>query len=239
MPEVIQWGGLLVKGQWLSALLGILAAYLVIQWRYRKLPEFKGISDIYINSVFTVLMVWKLSPIIWQPSLITRPLYLLYLNGDWRGLVIGVLIAVVYSSYDLRKKGILPRLYVDVISMPALAGWLIYSMLTPKLGKVTNVPWGISVSSDIAYHPIHYYEACIALAALLATRLVQAGTGRRISIALGIVGVGLWTVSFWSRTYEWYYGLSLSQWIGIAAIVIGFLCWPGKGNTIDEKSEAI
>jgi hypothetical protein len=232
MPEVIQLGPLFLQGKWLAAALGFVAGLLVLSWQARVYSKevSEALKDSFLTGGLIIVLIWKFSPLILQPSLLKSPQNLLFLSGDKWGLVIGVIGALLYTAYSLHKKGMEYRFYLDIIAMPIVVLWLIYFVLVPVYGKVTDFPWGITLNEQTAYHPIHYYHAISAFLAIVVIwgLNIPPGSGKRMSAALLFLGVGGWLISFWARSFDWSAGLQTAQWYAILLIAAGFVMWPKK-----------
>ncbi len=78
---------------------------IVIRQVYRKSPEqLKSADGILFNAVFILIIVWKLSPLVFQfQTVISNPVAVLYLPGGLSGVILGIIPAIGYVFWKLYK----------------------------------------------------------------------------------------------------------------------------------------
>lgn len=103
MP-VTEWfiiKSLTVPSSWIAVLLAILITWLVL-WR-----KFGKTTEVWFSDAAVLfLLVWKLSVIITDFNMIlSSPLSILYFNGGYTGLYLGLIVALARMLFQLKKKG--------------------------------------------------------------------------------------------------------------------------------------
>lgn len=89
----------------------VIGAVFISSFLYRvalkeKVGEWVG------NAFFTYILVWKLSYILFNFSLVSQmPLSIVYFNGGIKGHFLGILAVIIYVIVVAKKK---PRLYMEV-----------------------------------------------------------------------------------------------------------------------------
>ncbi len=104
--EVIQIGALAILQKWF--LLGVAFILSLVGMKlflfYLKIAESKNIFDSMMNSVFYGFIIWKLSLIIFEPSLVIRsPLSILYFSGGNKGVIVAIIFSFLYFMLVTRK----------------------------------------------------------------------------------------------------------------------------------------
>lgn len=235
MPDVVTIGPLFLNGKWLTVFIGFAFAAWVLQWSLKKKsePYKSAIEDVFFTGVLVAVLTWKLSPILFQPSLIKKPIMILLMPGGLSGIILGLLAAAGYGYYICKKHVIPLRKLLDELSIPAVLFFLVYFVLSPVYGKETETIWGVSLENGMAYHPIHVYRAvgvALLLFVLWFWRAYWGMEGRRASVSLAGIGLTLWFGNFWARNTDVFWGIPSLQWLGILSILLGLLLWPGKRN---------
>ncbi|MEO2076220.1 MAG: hypothetical protein ABGX20_12695 [Bacillus sp. (in: firmicutes)] len=98
--NVIQIGSLSIMLKWVLIGFSILVGLVVIKWWLQKTQmkeESKRIFDTLTNSLFILILVWKVSLIVLEPKLILNsPISILYFTEGTKGLVIATCISLIY-----------------------------------------------------------------------------------------------------------------------------------------------
>ena len=79
---------------------------ILIKRFYKERPEhLQRVDRLLFNGLFIILVVWKLSPIVFQFStVISNPLAALYLPGGIAGVILGLIIAGVFFTVSILKQ---------------------------------------------------------------------------------------------------------------------------------------
>ncbi len=226
MPDILQVGPFMVRGDWVAiGISGILGIF-VMSRIFRKTAFYEQpLIDKSINSMLIILFSWKLSPLLLSPSLIrTQPFAFILLPGSAIGIAIGTLISALYMDRQLRKMGISRWFYGDLLSVGGWVSMFIYSLLSPQYGTETKLPWGISIEDpSFKYHPVHAYTAILTGVMLVwrwKTR-EPIGSGWRTVQFLTYYPMGLMVISLFKPKQVWIMGLSVEQ--------IGYVLWMMAG----------
>ena len=101
----LQLGRFAVPIWLLASLAGLGGAYITSRLLYRRSNEtYRSVFDLLSNTFFIFLIVWKLSPLIFQFSQIVRqPVSLLYLPGGAPGAAAGAAAALIYFTIKLLR----------------------------------------------------------------------------------------------------------------------------------------
>jgi hypothetical protein len=195
MPDVIQIGPLQLQGTLVALLLACVFGYMLMrraiqQWSREDQIEpisddrvvVKGIEDLLLNSALIVFFTWRLGSLLTQPSLLWEsPMKLLLTTGSNMEVVVGLVLAYIYLTYQMRKQGFEWRPLLDVLAIGAAAAVFLYATLTPTFGLLTTLPWGIGVEGTVSrFHPDHAYFAILLLPLLVWQQVLIARPGNVI-----------------------------------------------------------
>jgi peroxiredoxin len=96
--------------KWIVLGIAILIGLIILKlWLLRSLRNELGkqLFESIANSVFWGFLIWKGSLLLLEPKLIVKsPLSLLYFTGGGKGLILGMIGAVIYFLYKTRKSNI-------------------------------------------------------------------------------------------------------------------------------------
>lgn len=92
-----------LPSSWIAFLSSMLIVGLILWRLYRK-----DVASIYVDAVFTLILIWKFSVIVTDFSIVIKyPLTILYFNGGMIGFVIGMLFMLATLWKKLRSSGLL------------------------------------------------------------------------------------------------------------------------------------
>lgn len=153
----------LTNVDWVSMTFSGLIAFLVVSRLLKGESARETITDALFKSGLIVLVVWKLSPLLLQPTMLqdkTINLFTFLLStGTDQGLYLGVVAAVWFIIHNIRKGKIPAEKLADVLPFGLLVGFVVFFLLTRNVGTVTEMPWGITIDqSAYRYHPIGVYQ---------------------------------------------------------------------------------
>lgn len=231
MPEVLQAGPLMIRTSWLLLALAAIAGYLLIRWKLNKVGD-KGreLPDLIGNAILIILLTWKLSPAIFNPSVLwTNPASLLFVNGSGMGLWLGLGLALVYLEAARRKRGIDRPFLLDTMAYWAGLIAVVYYLFIWQYGKATEWPWGIAVGySNYRYHPVNLYIVLILLPSYIWMwrKGGRLGSGKLFSHFLTFYGIALLAGSFFRVSDPLWAGLTAEQLLATGMALAGVLAFP-------------
>jgi peroxiredoxin len=105
--DVIQIGSFTIMMRWVILGMAIVVGFTFLKiWLLRSQSKDLGkkIFDAVVNSVFWGFLIWKGSLLLLEPKLvIDSPLSLLYFTGGTKGLILGIIGAIIYFFFKARK----------------------------------------------------------------------------------------------------------------------------------------
>ncbi|MED1646129.1 prolipoprotein diacylglyceryl transferase [Brevibacillus agri] len=232
----------LMNVAWVAMSFSSIVAYLVISRLLKGESAREKITDALFISGLIVLAIWKLSPLLLQPSLLldnqVNLFTFLLSTGTEPGLYIGVFAAICFMWHHIKKLGLPFHKLSEVLPFGVLTGFVVYHLLTQSVGKVTAMPWGIAVDqSSFRYHPIFVYQLLFGVVACIYMLWLKK-TGKTINFASFLLWFSSFQIilTFLRYTAPFILGLSLQQifFFGIAAAAI-IASNNGSERTIDEE----
>lgn len=135
MPEIVQLGPLMIRGQILILVLACAVGIIHMVIKLRSVSQHKlAMADLLLNAILIIFFSWKLGPLFYEPSLLwTDPLKLLMLPGTTDIAVLGGVVAIAYLSYQLNKKGISWLAWLDAFAYFASGFMLMYGVFTLRI----------------------------------------------------------------------------------------------------------
>lgn len=230
----------LTNVEWLSMTFSGLVAYFVISRLLKGEPSREPITDALFKSGLIVLAIWKLSPLVLQPTLLldeTLNLFSFLLStGTDPGLYLGVAAGVWFITYKIRKDSIPAVKITEVLPFGLLSGFVVFFLLNRSVGTVTEMPWGIAVDqSSYRYHPLGLYQLIFGIATGL-LMIWAKRRGKSVSFGSFLLYFSLFqmTLTFFQYTTPYFLGLSLQQlfFIVVAALSIIFNTHKKEGKDI-------
>ena len=226
MPDIIQFGPFMIRYDWIVFALSMTIGYTIMRWNWKRstwndLP----IIEPLMNAVLMILFVWKLGPIISNPSLLlTNPMIWMMFPGSNLGFQLGVFLAGIYL-YLQWKKIRAPWWFVgDLMALGSIAAIFTYNLLSWKYGSLTSLPWGISIEHiKYKYHPVNVYRLLVTIPMFIwfwkNSRLL--GEGKWLLNTLIYYEMGLVIVSMFSNKTNYVFGLSAEQIIYLLGMILG------------------
>lgn len=93
-------GKVTVLSSWIALILGYLAAYVAVRKRFGK-----QCADVLLDGIFYFVLVWKLSVLITDFTIVIKwPLSIIYFHGGRTGVYLGLLTACVVVYRSIKKK---------------------------------------------------------------------------------------------------------------------------------------
>lgn len=131
--NVIKIGPMLLDFELLKLLLSSMMGYMALKHRLRGEEEHG--SDKYLNVLVITILIWKFSPILFDPlSVFSHPLSLLYFDGGTRGAGIAAVLALIYLGIRIRKEKTSLILNLDAITVGLIFGIGSYHLLSMLMG---------------------------------------------------------------------------------------------------------
>lgn len=226
LGDVLQFGPFMVRTDWFVLAVSGIAGYAVMVWKWKRSDvRDHPVLEPLINALLIVIMVWKISPILFSPSLLgENPLIWLMLPGTSAGWWLGLAVAAVYAYRSWRKINAPLPFVGDLLSLGAVAMIAVHSLLGWQYGSITTVPWGISINNpEFNYHPVNVYRLLVALPMLLwmwrSGRLL--GTGKWLSNTLTYFGIGMMVLTFFKTKTGLGLGFSGEQLVLLLCMLLG------------------
>lgn len=146
-------GSLTVPASQLAVLAAFIIAGLAV-W----LKKDKGLLDFYGNSVFLFVALWKASVVLFSFQLVIQaPLSLLYFNGGWKGIWLGLIAVCIYIIWKCPSEKWVQAAWIWMVFIfsyelvfPVLTGqagiWTIIQLaggllLAVPLGQISRTIW--------------------------------------------------------------------------------------------------
>ncbi len=227
LPSMFTWGPITISMPYLIfTIIGIAALFFVNRIGKTFSLPIKEWIDILFTSMMLYIVVWKFSTLLFHPTLLfNNPGSILFGNGGSIGMVLGGIVALIYIFITEKKKKIPYLVFTDLLFYWLLITITAYWFIVPDFGKLTSLPWGVSVNdATYIYHPLNMYRFIIGLCLLiyLSTKKIPLGSGV-ISIMLLIsLGIGLLFISSFQYHSHTYFGLAFVQWFYLVLIIFGF-----------------
>lgn len=138
MPQVefIQIGSITIMMKWIVLGIAVLIGFVVLKlWLLRSRKEESGklLFELALDSVFWGFLIWKGSLVLFDPKLVIEsPMSLLYFSGGMKGLILGILCALIYFYFKARKLKITNLLILHstvVFAFAVLSGYFLVNMI--------------------------------------------------------------------------------------------------------------
>lgn len=99
------FGPLLIKYEWILLLLAGFISYLAVKLAFKNNQEFcRDFLNDSLNAVIIGLFSYKFSSIFFQTeNVITNPIGILYFSGGTKGIILGVILAIGYLGWRIKK----------------------------------------------------------------------------------------------------------------------------------------
>ncbi|MBT2689625.1 hypothetical protein J7I93_15645 [Bacillus sp. ISL-47] len=98
-------GPLLIKYEWILIFLAGILTYFVVGQALKKDAEFKkdALNDM-VNAIFIGFFTYKFSSVLFQTeNIINNPIGLLYFSGGSKGMTLGIILALIYLAWRIKK----------------------------------------------------------------------------------------------------------------------------------------
>lgn len=219
----------LTNVEWVSMTFSGLVGYLVISRMLKGEPSREPIIDVLFKSGLIFLAIWKLSPLLLQPSMLTDGslnlfTFLLSIGTD-QGFYIGVTAGVCFVIQKIRKGNIPLDKFAEVFPFGLLSCFVLFFLLTRNIGTATDLFWGISIEQSVnKYHPVGVYQLIFGV--FTGVFLVwRKRKGRPVSFRSFLIWFSLWQMllTLVQFTTPFFIGLSLQQVFYLTAAGLSIL----------------
>ncbi len=104
---LMQFNSIIVQNENIYLLIGLLISYVMFYYGVRILKIERNIMDLIFNSFINGVLIWKLSYVVLHPqSVLQNPMNILYFNGGYVGIGIGILFIIIYTWLKIKKQNI-------------------------------------------------------------------------------------------------------------------------------------
>ncbi|CAM4398486.1 hypothetical protein L1N85_24250 [Paenibacillus alkaliterrae] len=223
MTDLWQMGPILIRLSMLYLILSIAAGFLVMKTILkRKSPQNMPFIDVLSTSMLLALLIWKLSPMLTNPSLIMDPFSLLLYPGTPLGIQLALAGALLYAIYGAWKRKIDWKAAMDTIVMGLIASSIVFLSTHWQYGLPTSMPWGISISNpDLRYHPTNVYKLLLLIPAAWRLNQIEFGQGKAGYSGLQGLGVIWLLISLFDPKLTFIFGLTKEQVLAVSGIFVG------------------
>ncbi|WP_240345784.1 peroxiredoxin family protein [Parageobacillus toebii] len=119
----MQIGSIIVQGKNLLLISGLLISYVMFYYGIRILKIERNIMDLIFNSFINGVLIWKFSYVVLHPnSVLQNPMTILYFNGGYVGIGIGIIFIMIYTWLSIKKQNISLVSYIRA-AVPAYLGY--------------------------------------------------------------------------------------------------------------------
>ena len=119
----MQIGSIIVQGENLLLINGLLISYVMFYYGIRILKIERNIMDLIFNSFINGVLIWKFSYVVLHPnSVLQNPMTILYFNGGYVGIGIGIIFITIYTWLSIKKQNISLLSYTRA-AVPAYLGY--------------------------------------------------------------------------------------------------------------------
>lgn len=123
-----------------------IAGYFALRWRFGSTSDRSQasiVNDVLPTAIFIVLVTWKLSVALFHPVMTWQhPSSLLYLTGGLRGMLLGLVIALVYLGVHLRRGRIHFWIFAESVLFGYIAGSSVYYLALLFLHDASVIRYG-------------------------------------------------------------------------------------------------
>ncbi|ANB58747.1 MULTISPECIES: peroxiredoxin family protein [Anoxybacillaceae] len=119
----MQFGSIIVQGENLLLISGLLISYVMFYYGIRILKIERNIMDLIFNSFINGVLIWKFSYVVLHPnSVLQNPMTIIYFNGGYVGIGIGIIFITISTWLSIKKQNISLVSYTRA-AVPAYLGY--------------------------------------------------------------------------------------------------------------------
>ncbi|MGG3005484.1 TlpA disulfide reductase family protein [Geobacillus stearothermophilus] len=120
---ILQFGNIVVQGENLLLISGLLISYVMFYYGIKVLKIERNIMDLILNSFINGVLIWKFSYVFLHPnSVLQNPMTILYFNGGYVGISMGIVFITVYTWLYVKKQNIPVASYTRAV-VPVYFGY--------------------------------------------------------------------------------------------------------------------
>lgn len=207
MEGFLSIGFIQIPIKWIFIGLGLFGAYVTIMFRMRRVEiNKKELINIMFNALFYGFIVWKLSYVLFNPVYtFANPLGIVYFNGGQKGVLLGIITAVIYMLFQSSKQKVEKRIIFDLYITGWLSGSLIYLIYL--------------VESNHFYY-FGQILLAILLLTIIATKYNEIGNPKQLRNIILIYSLGQIFLDYQSYALPFFLGFTMIQ---VLFIVISIL----------------
>lgn len=228
MPDFFQLGPFVLNTKLVAAFASGVLAFYGMKWilSLQKPPFFSVLPDLFLNSSWIVILIWKFGPLLEHPDLVwSSPHMILFLSGGTMYLCLGSILAILYLLWSLKRHRISIVYAADVAVYGIILFVTFYHIWVWKYGNQTNLPWGITVNhSEIQYHPLHWYTVFsgLIILSMLWRKRTKLGSGEPLRWFLLLYGASLMIIGFADHSDTATFLFSGTQWLAVIGMMTGY-----------------
>lgn len=142
-----------LPSSWIAFLSSMLIVGLILWRLYRK-----DVASIYVDAVFTLILIWKFSVIVTDFSIVIKyPLTILYFNGGMIGFVIGMLFMLATLWKKLRSSGLLEE-DLHALFLSSILCQSFYQIMMAILNDASSWQKGLTIISFSCWIMIAFWK---------------------------------------------------------------------------------
>ncbi|HEY9576132.1 MAG TPA: hypothetical protein VIR64_00515 [Pseudobacillus sp.] len=120
-----------------AAQLAVVAAFVItalVLW----IKKDRYLLDFYGNAIFVFVAVWKASVLLFSFTIVKQaPLSLLYFNGGWKGVWLGMIMVCLYMAWKCRKEKRRQAVWTWMVLITSFE--LVWLLLTGQAGVLAFI----------------------------------------------------------------------------------------------------
>ncbi|AZU62067.1 hypothetical protein [Neobacillus mesonae] len=218
--QVIQIGSFAILLKWLllgsAVIVGLSIMWLWLR-RTQKRELHKKIMDLLYNSLFSGFVIWKVSLIFLEPSLVIKsPFSLLYFTGGRTGLVLAIIGSILFFLIQGKKTNTPNLLNLQsgfIFSFSVVSVYHIFALIFLNENNINHYALGLLIALIVM---IFYFK----------THLL---TQQRIfSIVILFSFLSLFLSFFGGNSSANSYLFSAEEWFYIGSIIVSVNMWDKK-----------
>ncbi|WP_147534031.1 peroxiredoxin family protein [Bacillus marasmi] len=132
--EYIQIGSISILQKWVFLAAAFLIGLLIIKLWLKKTQTrqlHNNIFTLVTDSLFWGFITWKLSLIVFEPSIVLKsPLSILYFTGGTKGLILAIILALTFFFIKAKLQSVPKKLAIQTVIMFILILTISYQLIT-------------------------------------------------------------------------------------------------------------
>lgn len=211
-----------MKTSWLILAISFASGYWIFHYYVRKDIELRGeIKGLLWNSIFCLLITWKLSPLLFRTSIfLNDPIVLVYYLPGNKETIFAIVITIIFVMYQTFRLQLSFYSVFNSIFMIYVVASFIFYFFTEQFGN--RVKWGW-LEAMISHHPLHIYYMVLFLVITLWGLYTRYGLYSHILFRsyLSLISVGHTSIYFF-KPYPYILGIH-AQLFWLLFLVCGLI----------------